>query len=748
MDHDRRLIEDSLPLEAISFQSAREKSIQHGHISTLHLWWARRPLAAMRAAIFASLIPAPETEEERAELHKLIGGEFNPQTGKWEGGIADWDEVKNGNSAIIERAKALIAEHYPDAPPKLLDPFMGGGSVGLVGHQLNCDVHGLDINPVAHLIELGTLVFPQKYGSKLISSFRTWGQWVYDIVKKDTRRLFPASELGDFQGYLWARTIVCPNCALQYPLVNNWWLSKRKDSNTALRPIIYGDALHFEIVSNDQSEFDANSGTITRGMAHCLKCGNVLHSDFLHEEADAGRMESVPLASVYRNQNDGRYNFDAVTEQDFTLFSEAKDLLKGHLTASPDALPTEPIPKSQEFRVTEYGIHQWGHIFNARQALVLMSFVEAIHQAEAEIQEVTHNAEFSKAIVTYLAFALDQLANQNSTLSTWNASIERVNSTYVRQAISMTWSYFESNPFSEKNSSWIESIERISAVLNNLVALDGDPANISYGSAMRLPYDHEETRFDLVATDPPYYDSIQYGILSDFFYVWLKRSVGHLYPEVFSTPLTNREEEIVPRGSANEDDNGTVESYLQALKASFKEVERTLAINGLFLLITPNFSNDQKRKTTKAGLVPSTESAVGPFRNYFQALLDAGMMPTSVWPLYTEMNRITGKKQRELSPSTLLIVCRRPIRTETEGDFLRVRAQIRGHVHRLYDQDIPSSELFWRSIGPAFQVFGQYQQLAKPDDTEFAGTDVVDIIAQEIAELAIVRDLENERSGN
>jgi adenine-specific DNA methylase len=164
MQYDRRLIEDSLPLEAISAQSAREKSIRHGHISTLHIWWARRPLAAMRAAIFASLIPAPKDEQEREYLHRLIGGTFNPQTKSWEGGIVDWDSVKNGNSAVIEEAKALIRKYYPDAPPKVLDPFMGGGSTGLEALRLGAEAHGVELNPVAYLIQLCTLIYPQKYG--------------------------------------------------------------------------------------------------------------------------------------------------------------------------------------------------------------------------------------------------------------------------------------------------------------------------------------------------------------------------------------------------------------------------------------------------------------------------------------------------------------------------------------------------------------------------------------------------------
>ena len=265
---DRRLIEVSLPLAAISEQSAREKSIRHGHISTLHIWWARRPLAAMRAAIFASLIPAPEDDAEREKLEELIKV------------IVNWDQVKDGNSEAIEKARDLIRRAFPDRPPRLLDPFMGGGATGLEALRLGCETHAVELNPVAHLIELCTLVYPQKYGqpervtppgaggpkqlrlpgqeepeqmalgltlpeetggNPLAADVRKWGQWVLERAREQIGHLYanPAGE-GTIVGYLWARTVRCPNpaCRAEMPLVRQWWLANTGTRKLSLKPVV------------------------------------------------------------------------------------------------------------------------------------------------------------------------------------------------------------------------------------------------------------------------------------------------------------------------------------------------------------------------------------------------------------------------------------------------------------------------------------------------------------------------------
>lgn len=373
----KRLIEVSLPLEAISAQSAREKSIRHGHISTLHIWWARRPLAAMRAAIFAALVPDPGNDAERKELEDLIAA------------MVDWDQVKAGNGPAIEKAKAIIRRHYPDAPPKLLDPFMGGGSTGLEALRLGCETYAVELNPVAHLIELCTLVYPQKYGqpekrlvrqgnvdveqtvNPLAEDVRKWGQWVLDRAREEIGHLYE-NPVGDetIVGYLWARTVKCPNpaCGAEMPLVRQWWLAKTAKRKIAVRPNVDHAAkrVSFEVVDlggKDRAAdgFDPSEGTTIGGNGHCLLCGQVAEVAYIREQASSGQMKQT-LMAVIEDQTAAGKRYRPGTPRDQVLFERAQVDLEPRL----DEVPDEPLPPigTLGFRVQRYGLTRWGDLFN------------------------------------------------------------------------------------------------------------------------------------------------------------------------------------------------------------------------------------------------------------------------------------------------------------------------------------------------------------------------------------------------
>ncbi|MGQ9910685.1 MAG: DUF1156 domain-containing protein [Candidatus Flexifilum sp.] len=369
MTYDRRLIEDSLPLEVISEQSAREKSIRHGHISTLHIWWARRPLAAMRAAIFASLIPAPKDEKEREYLHKLIAD------------IVNWDSVKDGNNARVQEARNLIRKYYPDAPPKVLDPFMGGGSTGLEALRLGCEAHGVELNPVAYLIELCTLVYPQKYGqpisveeyvkrlpkrekqpaqggdipedattdaekweqtfngseyvNPLAEDVRRWGMWVLEEARKEIGHLYEDPEGRTIIGYMWARTAKCPNpmCGAEMPMVRQWWLAKTSNRNVATRMVVNKPAkqISFEVDQNVGKDAEwPNDGTMKRGTIVCPVCGTTPSDDHLKIEGCAGRLGAMPMAVMYERDSSGK-GYRAANGTDLRLFKKSQELLQKKL---------------------------------------------------------------------------------------------------------------------------------------------------------------------------------------------------------------------------------------------------------------------------------------------------------------------------------------------------------------------------------------------------------------------------------
>jgi adenine-specific DNA methylase len=527
----KRLIEVSLPLKAISAQSAREKSIRHGHISTLHIWWARRPLAAMRAAIFASLIPAPDTDAERERLENLIAT------------IVDWDQVKRGNSPAIKEAQDLIRGAFPDGPPRLLDPFMGGGATGLEALRLGCETHAVELNPVAHLIELCTLVYPQKYGqpekrtvqqgamqvevevNPLAEDVRKWGQWVLERAREQIGHLYenPVDDK-TIVGYLWARTVTCPNptCRAEMPLVRQWWLAKRKGRRITLRPMVDRETkqISFKVVNigkQENTDFDPSKGTSSRGHATCLLCDQVADVEYVRAEGQAGRMKEMPLAVVYGQEEKGK-GYRSFNNQDRILFQKASDLL---ITVN-DKVPDEPIPTTELRRISVpiYGLDTWGKLFNNRQSLALVTFCQKVQLVQDLILAKTASKEYAQIIVTYLAMILDRLANQGANLARWNNAGEKIEGVFARQAIGMLWDYAEVNPFSGATGDWMGALEWVVRVIEHTAQASNLSATSRQGTVTRLPY--PESHFDAIITDPPYYDSVPYSHLADFFYVWLR----------------------------------------------------------------------------------------------------------------------------------------------------------------------------------------------------------------------------------
>ncbi len=762
MTHDRRLIEDSLPLEAISFQSAREKSIHHGHISTLHIWWARRPLAAMRAAIFASLVPAPKDDKERAYLHRLIGGTYNPQKDAWEGGICDWDEVKDGNGPTIEEAKALIARYHPDGPPKVLDPFMGGGSTGLEALRLGCEAHGVELNPVAYLIELCTLVYPQKYGqpiprreyearpgtlpppesdangqqamdfesdemiNPLAEDVRRWGLWVLEQARAEIGHLYEDPEGRTIVGYIWARTARCPNpaCGAEMPMVRQWWLAKTDRRKVAIRPVVdhARKTVSFEIAENDDIDFDPDDGTMRRGSIRCLVCGQSPDKDHLKNEGRAGRLGAVPMAVIYDRPGQGGKGYREVTSFDQEIFTQAEISLADRLEEDPEALPNEPLPPygTLGFRVNNYGLTEWGDLFNARQALALITFVDKVRAAYAQIADQVGDRDYARAVATYLALVVDRLADYISTLCIWANSGEFIAHTFGRQALPMVWDYAEVNPFSSSTGNWASALEWVTRAIEHCSTVGTEPAYLRQGDATRLSQTNES--LDAVITDPPYYDAIPYADLSDFFYVWLKRTLADVHPEVFYTPLTPKSSEIIQEPARHESNADKAKQFYESqMTKSFSEAQRVLEPEGIFVVVFAH-------KSTSA------------WETLINSLLQAGLVVSASWPLRTEFpGRLRAQDSAALA-SSIFIVCRKRT-ADTEGFYDDVQAQLRAHINERLDffwqQGIRGADFFISAIGPAVSVFGQYRQVRKLTGEVVTVADLLDLVREMVADYAL-----------
>jgi putative DNA methylase len=745
---DKRLIEVSLPLAEISAQSAREKSIRHGHISTLHIWWARRPLAAMRAAIFASLVPAPDTDEERERLERLIAT------------IVDWDQVKDGNSEAIKQAQELIKQAFPDRPPRLLDPFMGGGATGLEALRLGCETHALELNPVAHLIELCTLVYPQMYGrlegwkagrledltptdllggaaghsssvigpssNPLAEDVRRWGEWVLERAREEIGHLYQ-NPAGDetIVGYLWARTVQCPNptCRAAMPLVRQWWLARTKQRKVALKPLVDRQAkkITFEVVTgNALKGFDPSQGTSSRGHATCLVCNQVADVEYIRAEGEAGRMWETPLVVIYEQEGAGK-GYRPFNDQDDELVQEALALL---MELDEDA-PDEPLPPigTLGFRVQRYGLTRWSDLFNARQLLALITFSRLVQAIYNHIVNEGTDPERARAVATYFGVAVDRLADRESSICRWDNTGESVMNTFGRQAIPMVWDYVEVNPFSGSTGDWLSALDWITRVIEHAAQASTQPAVAQQGTVTRLPY--PENQFDAIITDPPYYDAVPYADLSDFFYVWLKRSIGFLYPDLFRTPLTPKSTEIIQEPARHNGDTAAKAFYEQEMTRAFAEACRVLRSNGVFAVVFAH-------KSTAA------------WETLINSLLEAGLVVTASWPLHTEMGTRLRAHESAALASSIFIVCR--VRAaEAEGYLDDVRQElattIRERLDFFWAQGIRGADFFISAIGPAVSVFGRYSQVYRLDGSRVGVDALLDLVQAMVSEYALDRIL-------
>ncbi len=767
---DRRLIEVSLPLAAISEQSAREKSIRHGHISTLHIWWARRPLAAMRAAIFASLIPAPEDDAEREKLEELIKV------------IVNWDQVKDGNSEAIEKARELIRHAFPDRPPRLLDPFMGGGATGLEALRLGCETHAVELNPVAHLIELCTLVYPQKYnqpervtppgadgpvqlrlpgqeepkqmaldlalpaetgGNPLAADVRKWGQWVLERARERIGHLYanPAGK-ETIIGYLWARTVRCPNpaCRAEMPLVRQWWLANTSRRKLALRPVVDLTAkrVTFEVIDLNQpaagkhqgqsaaggpqsADFDPNQGTSSAGHATCLVCNQVADVEYVRAEGVAGRMSEMPLAVISEQTTAGK-GYRPFTEDDVDLYRESARLaVKLHNEAPDESIPTTEL---RRISLPLYGMDTWAKLFNARQVAALICLTRQVRSAYDAMLKEGMNPERASAVSTYLGLILDRAADYGSSLARWRDTVEAIAGTFGRQALGMVWDYTEINPLGN-TSGWSASVEWVTEVIEHASAVGAQaPAVANQGTATRLIY--VDSYFDAIVTDPPYYDSVPYSHLADFFYVWLKRSVGHLHQALFRTPMTPKGTEIVQdRPHYLSSSTKDAAFYEREMTRAFGEARRVLRPDGIFVVVFAH-------KSTAA------------WETLLNSLLESGLVVTASWPLHTERpGRLRAIDNASLA-SSIFIVCR--VRDADKDGYLddvrdELTATIRERLDFFWAQGIRGADFFISAIGPAVSVFGRYGHVYRLDGSEVTVGELLDLVQSLVSEYALDRIL-------
>ncbi|MFZ8801565.1 MAG: DUF1156 domain-containing protein [Candidatus Calescibacterium sp.] len=483
----KSFIEVSFPVKEVSEESSREKNIRHGHISTLHIWWARRPLASSRATAYAALIPAPENNLEWDTKKQFI-----EDLAKWENSL---------NKTIIEKARKDILEANGGKTLKVLDPFAGGGSIPLECLRLGMEVCANNYNPVAVLILKCTLEYPQKYGrpvkiksndltqtetliNPLIEDVKKWGNWVLEEAKKEIGKFYPNDENGSIPvGYIWARTIPCqnPSCGAEIPLMRQFWLAKKDTRKIALKPIIKDKKVEFEIVGQDNnfpSDFEPEKGTVSRAIASCLVCGSTQDDKTVRKLFQDGKAGQRMVAVVLHHPRATGKIYRLATEKDLEIFKSAEKYLEEKRKRLMDEWGIDPVP--DEPMNTEdpttvagrgYGITKWGDLFNSRQKLALITFTEKVRLAYKKMIEEGYDKEYAKAVVSYLGLTFNRLSAYGCVLVPWQPGFEKVQRAFSRQALGMIWDYSEINTIGEGVGSWKNLLEDSINVLSHLTQI-------------------------------------------------------------------------------------------------------------------------------------------------------------------------------------------------------------------------------------------------------------------------------------
>jgi putative DNA methylase len=469
------LIETAFPLQKVSAESVREKNIRHGHISTLHIYWARRPLAASRASILAALLPDdPATRHEHLKLIEQL---------------APWEAVANGGStSLLQRARALIREAFGGRAPRVLDPFAGGGSIPLEAMRLGCETYALDYNPVAVLLNRCVLEYPTRFGapdsapsvplpprddstpsplledaptrSPLLLAVQAWGDWVLQEARQRLQRFYPPDPDGSIPvGYIWARTVPCqnPTCGAEIPLMRQTWLAKKDNKQVALK--IVPDHAHkrveFEIVgqNGEPIPFDPERGTVARANVECPLCGSVIDDKTTRRLFQEGKAGQRMVAVVLHHPQQAGKRYRLATERDMEAYRAAEQELWRVCARLREEWGMEPVPDEPIIRTggpevrwqcpLHYGCTHWGDLFNARQQLALVTFADLVRRAHAQMLAQGADPEFAKAVATYLALGVDMTAAFCNTLGTM---ANTPSSAFSRQALPMVWDYAEVNP--------------------------------------------------------------------------------------------------------------------------------------------------------------------------------------------------------------------------------------------------------------------------------------------------------------
>lgn len=759
----KKLIEVSIPLQDINAESAREKSIRHGHPSTLHLWWARRPLATARAVLFAQLVDDPSsnpalTEEqqkvERERLHGIIRR------------LVKWDDAND--EALLREAYEEILKSTGSKPPAILDPFAGGGSIPLEAQRLGLEAHASDLNPVAVLINKALIEIPPKFAGRppvfpgaaetqlgawpgttgLAEDVRRYGRWMRNQARERIGYLYPEATTTDSRAgkrsrataiaWIWAHTVTCPNpaCGIEMPLVRSWWLGKKKGKESYVVPRIVGDVtassgrrVEFTI-GHDKAKGPTPStdGTVGREGATCVACGSAVELKYVREESRAKRMGSRLMAIVA--DGDHQRVYLAADQEHISVASQGR----------PSGVPSGNIFNwPGRINVYTYGLLKFSELFTNRQLVAVTTFSDLVSEARARIAEDalaagvlsgtrladggTGAEAYADAVATYLAFAVSKFTARNNTMCTWESGMDRLRGSFQRQAMPMTWDFAEANPIEDFGGGFGSVVESVSEALDRL------PEARLVGTAMQADAAEREYSGTVISTDPPYYDNIGYSDLSDFFYVWLRRSLRDIQPALFSSMLVPKAEELVANPYRHNGKDGAEKFFQSGFERVFARARASASEE---FPITVYYAFKQAELESEG--VASTGWAT-----ILEGMIREGWAITATWPVRTEMaSRMIASGTNALASSIVLVL--RP-RHETAGQTTRrgfvaaLKRELPAALERMREGAIAPVDLAQATIGPGMAVFSGFQRVVENDGSDMSVKTALVLINQLLDEV-------------
>lgn len=756
----KKLIEVALPLEAINAESAREKSIRHGHPSTLHLWWARRPLAAARAVIWSSLVDDPSeyperfpTEEEQNKerqrlftiLEKLV---------KWE---------NSNDPEILDSAKAEILRSTGNNPPPLLDPFAGGGAIPLEAQRLGLEAHAHDLNPVAVMINKAMIEIPPKFAGRppvnpeaqrqldahgnwkgasgLAEDVRYYGQWMKEQAFRKIGHLYPKVKVPAAQGggeatviaWIWARTVKCPNpaCGCKMPLASSFVLAKKKGKETWVKPIPAGDHVEFEIQQGKCPKEYESLKVGRSAIFKCPCCGEITTDAYVKKNGQQHKIGSQLMAVVAEGQH-GRIYLSPDEEQKLAAnVSRPENYPDG-------SMPTNP----RWFSPPAFGMTEYSDLFTNRQLTALPTFSELVSEAQerAEADAVaaglhddrialseggTGARAYGEAVGVYLAFVIDKMTDYHSSICSWHSSKELIRNTFGRQAIPMVWDYAEANPFSDSAGCFDNMLEWVFKSTSLFPATEnGDVRQFDAQSDCGL-------RNIMVSTDPPYYDNIGYADLSDFFYVWMRQSLKQTYPNLFRTMLVPKAEELVATpyrfdGSVERARDFFEDGMLHTCRQIYQYAREDIPVTIYYAY---------KQSDTETEETEAKTASTG-WETMLSAVIQAGFAITGTWPMRTEMSNRSIASGTNALASSIVLVCRKRgenARTCTRRDFVTtLKRELKPALQKLQQSNIAPVDLAQSAIGPGIGVFSRYKKVLESDGSPMTVRSALQIINQEL----------------